>query len=172
MIKEKEDYNETHPELSEGEVFLFNGVSKTYDPLKWDTKRMGAVAYTSRGAVLPKYRPIFAQRKEYEEKKKEDEEEIRRRDTGMVAQATPPFARIQTVGDDTCDVCGINMTDKGCTVIGMNITIQFDALSDHKEIQRLENTFGKTNFKICYVCWLKSLGVKELNMEEKTVERT
>lgn len=57
-----------------------------------------------------------------------------------------------------CDVCGINMTDKECTVIGTNISIQ----GDHKEIRRVKNAFGKTDFKICYVCWLKSLGVKEI----------
>lgn len=68
MFKEKRNYNETHPELEEGEMFLFSGVSETYDPLKWNTKRMGAVAYTSRGAALAhKYRLIFVQRKEYEE---------------------------------------------------------------------------------------------------------
>ena len=56
-----------------------------------------------------------------------------------------------------CDVCGINMADKECTVIGTNVTVQ----GDHKEIRRVEDAFGKTDFKICYVCWLKSLGVKE-----------
>ena len=56
-----------------------------------------------------------------------------------------------------CDVCGINMTVKECSVIGASINIQ----GDHKEIQRVKDAFGKTDFKICYVCCLRSLGVKE-----------
>jgi hypothetical protein len=165
MIKEKEDYSETHPELREGEVFLFNGMSETYDPLKWDTKRMGAVAYTSRGAVLPKYRPIFAQRKEYEEKKKDDEEEIRRRDTGMVFQAAPPSAQIQITRGGTCDVCGRPMYDnEGRECIAVNI-----AMYEHSEADRVKEAFGKQSFNICFVCFLRALGVKEPNkIEDKT----
>ena len=68
MFEAQRNYNETHPELEEGEMFLFSGVDETYEPLKWKTKRMGVVAYTSRGVPLAqKYRPIFVQRKEYEE---------------------------------------------------------------------------------------------------------
>jgi hypothetical protein len=67
MFIEQRNYNETHPELKEGEMFLFSGVSETYDPLKWNTKRMGAVAHTPRGVPLPKYSHVFVQRKEYEE---------------------------------------------------------------------------------------------------------
>ena len=62
-----------------------------------------------------------------------------------------------------CDVCGINMTDRGCTAIGKDISVQ----GDHKEFQRVENAFGKTDFKICFVCWLKSLGIKENDETKK-----
>jgi hypothetical protein len=33
-------------------------------------------------------------------------------------------------------------------------------LSKHREIQRVVKTFGKLAFDVCYVCYLKSLGVK------------
>lgn len=57
-----------------------------------------------------------------------------------------------------CDVCGINMTENECTVIGSSIKVQ----GDHKEIRRVKKAFGKTEFRICYVCRLRSLGVKEI----------
>ena len=60
-------------------------------------------------------------------------------------------------GDDTCDVCGLSMTDdENREFVG----ISFE-LSRHPEAERVLKTFGKQTFKICFVCWLKSLGVKE-----------
>ena len=56
-----------------------------------------------------------------------------------------------------CGICGINMTDKECTVIGKSVKVQ----GEHKEIQRVKDVFGKTDFKICYVCWLTTLGIKK-----------
>jgi hypothetical protein len=73
MIEKQRNYNETHPELEEGEMLLTNCVFETYALLKWTTKRWGAVAYTSRGVPLHKYRPVFVQRKEYEEGKNKNE---------------------------------------------------------------------------------------------------
>jgi hypothetical protein len=67
MNGKNRNYNKTHPELRDGEMFLTNCVEETYDPIGWNTKRMGAVAYTTGGVPLPKYRPVFVQRKEYEE---------------------------------------------------------------------------------------------------------
>ena len=58
-----------------------------------------------------------------------------------------------------CAVCGIPITDKSDTAIAaMFITVE----GDHAETRRVKNRFGKTSFKICYVCLLKALGVKEL----------
>ncbi len=63
---------------------------------------------------------------------------------------------------ELCDICGTNMTDETrTTVIGMSIRLE----GDHKEIRRVERRFGKTEFKICYVCLLKALGVKEIRKE-------
>lgn len=59
-----------------------------------------------------------------------------------------------------CDACGIPMTVDGTTVTGMSIRVE----GDHSEIRRLKNHFGKTEFKICCVCWIKSLGVKEVGI--------
>lgn len=57
-----------------------------------------------------------------------------------------------------CAACGTPLTDSaGFTVAAMFISIE----GDHPETRRVENHFGKTRFQICYVCFLKSLGVKE-----------
>lgn len=61
-----------------------------------------------------------------------------------------------------CDVCGIEMTepvseDNGVTVEGMEINLK----GEHKEVDRVRKIFGKTEFRICFVCWLLSLGVKK-----------
>ena len=58
-----------------------------------------------------------------------------------------------------CDACGIPMTDEsGSTVMGMSIQLE----GDHAEIRRVKSHFGKTSFKVCYVCWIRSLGIKEV----------
>jgi hypothetical protein len=60
-----------------------------------------------------------------------------------------------------CDICGNEMYDynNGAECIGMTI----DLTGKHSEIDRVKEMFGKTNFAICFCCWLKSLGVKPLN---------
>lgn len=66
--------------------------------------------------------------------------------------------------DKICDVCGINMTDDdGISYIGFELNIKLPKGSGkvHHEVCRVLDTFGKTHFRICYVCWLKSLGIKE-----------
>lgn len=62
-----------------------------------------------------------------------------------------------------CDACGEDMTDNDTTLIGLKIEFDMPKKSGkvHHEICRVLDAFGKTEFKICYVCWLKSLGVKE-----------
>ena len=71
-----------------------------------------------------------------------------------------------------CDACGKCMTrsDSTTTLIGMEIEIQVQ-LSDSIETEKTNNFIdeqlgqykGERNFKICYECWLKSLGVVPKN---------
>ena len=63
-----------------------------------------------------------------------------------------------------CDVCGEDMTDESETCLfGLEIKLKMPKKSGkvHHEICRVLETFGKTEFRICFVCWLKSLGVKK-----------
>jgi hypothetical protein len=46
--------------------------------------------------------------------------------------------------------------ESGSSLIGMTISVG----GEHPEIKRLVKTFGKSEFNICYTCWIKSLGVK------------
>lgn len=62
-----------------------------------------------------------------------------------------------------CDICGIEMTepvleDDGVTIEGMEIKLE----GDYREVCRVKRIFGKTEFHICFVCWLLSLGVKKI----------
>ena len=62
-----------------------------------------------------------------------------------------------------CDVCNEELTDveKNTTIIGVLFNIsKLD--KDHSETKRIKEIFGKTEFNICYVCWLKSLGIKPI----------
>ena len=59
-----------------------------------------------------------------------------------------------------CDVCGDNITG----FIGLQIELNLSELvSAHSEHTKVQNTFGKTKFSLCFVCWLKALGVKPIN---------
>jgi hypothetical protein len=71
-----------------------------------------------------------------------------------------------------CDVCGEEMTAMGShedgkivnyekitTVIGVCINCS----GNHPEVDRVKFVFGKTKFHICFVCYLKSLGVNPIN---------
>ena len=58
-------FNETHPELREGEVFITNsdtGGAK----VGWKSKRVGEHAYSITGVYISNLRPIFALQSEVE----------------------------------------------------------------------------------------------------------
>jgi hypothetical protein len=77
MIGKKRNYNETHPELREGEMHLSNCPldSYSYDRIGWNTKRRGQQAYTIDGKLITRYIPVFVQREEYEKGMKKYKEE-------------------------------------------------------------------------------------------------
>ena len=75
MIEEKRNYNETHPELREGEMFLTNTTNEDYVKIGWISKRRGNHAYTIHGTEIKWYAPVFVQKKEYEEGIKKYREE-------------------------------------------------------------------------------------------------
>ncbi len=82
----------------------------------------------------------------------------------MLLQATPPSAQIQITGEGSCDVCGRPMyDDEGRECIAVNI-----AVYEHSEADRVKEVFGKQSFRICFVCFLRALGVKELKKEKPT----
>ncbi len=83
----KRDFNDKHPELLEGEVFLQNVIDP--EQLKLDSslgmfggldfasipfskKRLGKVAYDHNGKVLPLGRPVFVDRISFELEELED----------------------------------------------------------------------------------------------------
>lgn len=98
-------------------------------------------------------------------KEKKDREKIGSKDIGMVLHVTSPSAQIRITGEGTCDVCGRSMYDgerREC--IAVNI-----AVYEHSEADRVKEAFGKQSFNICFVCFLRALGVKEPNkIEDKT----
>ena len=55
-----------------------------------------------------------------------------------------------------CDVCGESITDEDGNWPGKSIAL----LGAHPARKKVEEIFGKNKFDICYVCILKSLGVK------------
>jgi hypothetical protein len=70
-MSEKPNFNETHPEIEPGEVFVGN-IYHNSDP-KWSrltrtyqSCRPGIKAYTAGGQVLPNHRPVFVFRWEYD----------------------------------------------------------------------------------------------------------
>lgn len=62
-----------------------------------------------------------------------------------------------------CDVCGRSMTTKdGTTLIGVSISLGYEGNSKWKrKVKKIypEIDLNKS-YNICYVCWLKSLGIK------------
>jgi hypothetical protein len=68
MIEEKRNYNETHPELREGEMFLSNYMLDNFDfkRIGWHSKRKGRQAYDVEGTELTGYIPVFVQKEEYD----------------------------------------------------------------------------------------------------------
>lgn len=64
---------------------------------------------------------------------------------------------------EPCHVCGVNMYDKGKKEVCAGIIVELSENDyRHKEEQRIIETFGATEFQICFICLLKSLGVKPL----------
>jgi len=64
-----------------------------------------------------------------------------------------------------CDSCGHDMYDPKTnnSVTGVRIEVAVrpgEEKTAHAEFKRIIDTFGKSDFDVCYVCWLKSLGVK------------
>ncbi len=65
-----------------------------------------------------------------------------------------------------CDACGFDMTEEEDSAVETMIAVVVDYDNiDHPMIQRVKETFGKTKFAVCHVCWLKSLGVKPLEQK-------
>lgn len=61
-------------------------------------------------------------------------------------------------GRINCDVCSRNMTNKkGETIIALRITVGDEAV----EAEDVDRMFGKKDFNICGICFLKALKVKE-----------
>lgn len=63
----KKEFNQYHPELRPGEMFLTNESSQEFfDQIVYKTKRAGNVAYDIYGKPVEGLFPIFAQRSEVE----------------------------------------------------------------------------------------------------------
>ena len=61
-----------------------------------------------------------------------------------------------------CNVCGHDMKDlNGYRISGVGIR-----LPRNSEGKRAEEEFGDTEFHVCYVCRLKSLGIKKPKKEQ------
>lgn len=64
-----------------------------------------------------------------------------------------------------CDVCG---KEKSKQLKGMEIIIKVNDNTEDispkllAEIKEVKKRFGTTKFDICMICWLKSMGIKEI----------
>jgi hypothetical protein len=65
-MKEEEDFNDAHPELRGGEIFLTNCRWDEYMQIGWLSKRSGLHAYSIYGKEVAGLLPVFVQKKEYE----------------------------------------------------------------------------------------------------------
>lgn len=64
------NFNDKHPELEDGEMFLTNECTGTYPKIGWKSKRKGITAYTINGKVIGIINgmfPIFIQKKEFDD---------------------------------------------------------------------------------------------------------
>lgn len=54
-------FNQKHPEIKEGEVFLTNGTVREFHGIKCESKRLGNQAYDTKGEMITRLglRPIF-----------------------------------------------------------------------------------------------------------------
>jgi hypothetical protein len=60
-----------------------------------------------------------------------------------------------------CDVCKRNMKDKnGTTHIGFNSSVNFETDEDVKRWLGIYPELTKVDYNICWICWLKSMGIK------------
>lgn len=60
-----------------------------------------------------------------------------------------------------CDVCDGCLWDLGTNVIAMNFRFINRSDEEHIEFKRVEKAFGKKEFNVCGVCYLRSIGIKE-----------
>ena len=98
--------------------------------------------------------------------KKKDKEKIWSGETGMLFSVNPLSINVLPVGDTTCDVCDKPMYDDvGREEIAVAINIW-----DHPEADRVLKIFGKQRFNVCFLCFLRALGVKEKRTGEKKDE--
>lgn len=66
--------------------------------------------------------------------------------------------------DMKCDICGFDLRDEtGYTVTAVEVAL----LGAVPERERVEKMFGKFKFKICHVCYLKSLGIRPTRPPKK-----
>jgi hypothetical protein len=65
-MDKKRDYDEPHPELRAGEIFLTNSTLRDYVRMAWLTKRSGIQAYSTDGKKISGFMPVFVKRAEFE----------------------------------------------------------------------------------------------------------
>ena len=58
------DFNVTHPELQQGEMFVTNSTMEHLDTIGWKTKRTGKIAYDIGGKEIHWLVPVFRQSNE------------------------------------------------------------------------------------------------------------
>jgi hypothetical protein len=58
------DFNLTHPELKEGEIFVTNSNTDKLSTIGWKTKRVGIIAYDIQGKEINWLVPVFRQSSE------------------------------------------------------------------------------------------------------------
>ncbi len=57
--KHRRDFNKTHPELLEGEVWMANVQQEQAERMSYITKRVGNKAYDSKGKIQSGLYPVF-----------------------------------------------------------------------------------------------------------------
>lgn len=76
----KADFNDSHPELREGEMLLSNisnyEEERVYSQSQCTTKRLGKTAYDIHGKIVRGFKPWFVQREEHERVLRENQERL------------------------------------------------------------------------------------------------
>lgn len=57
-----------------------------------------------------------------------------------------------------CDVCKRNLSDEGGKAV---VAVQVSLLGANPMRKEVEELYGKNKFNVCYICQLKSLGIKK-----------